>query len=594
MKKISYILWNTSKNNPNYFSVTDYLEENAQEIRYTFLEYIHELKDKKIDGLSIDKFLNIDKNLSLWDLSRIVEKCPFKDDNILEILKIFFFVKNYKNINYPEKVVFYEITNKETIKVLKNYLNNKVIYSFENCKITSVRNDGIILNILRSVKFIIILFINSFLIKKNNQKVSSNEHQTINFFSYFAHLDVNLLKKNIYYSYQWTEIFSVITQFYKKINIFNHYVPSKSYKSVVDVNKINNNLKNSDNSNFYLIDSFYNFNIILKTLIKYVQIIANYKKIKKFQKIFFHNEYKIDLWPLHKKQYYLSMYGSSLVQNIIWIYFFKNILSKFKNQKIGFFLYEGQSWERALCYYWKFYNLKNLIGVAHSTIRFWDLRYHYSSKSFQNDNVHPHKVVVNGDMQYNELLSSNYPKDKIIFAEALRYLHLKKVKYDTFKKFKPKKIKIIVLGDVIYEYTKNLINLIGESFDILENYDLYLKFHPANVIKLPNAYQKKITIITNKMSYIISSFDIAIGSCSGSANLEFFLSGKPLYIYKDPKQLNLSPLRSDSLVKFFQDKIQLANILKIKYSKFNKIDLENYFLLNNNIPLWKEIIKKNL
>ena len=96
------------------------------------------------------------------------------------------------------------------------------------------------------------------------------------------------------------------------------------------------------------------------------------------------------------------------------------------------------------------------------------------------------------------------------------------------------------------------------------------------------------------MPYIISNFDIAIGSCSGSANLEFFLSGKPLYIYKDPKQLNLSPLRSESLVKFFQDKIQLANILKIKYSEFNKIDLENYFLLNNNIPLWKEIIKKNL
>lgn len=594
MKKCSTILWDSSSDNPNIFSISDCLEKNSNVVRQIFLEFIESLGEKKILKTSIYEFLKIDNNFSLWSLSRIIEKCPFKDNNIPEILKVLTFVKYYNDFTNYDEIVFYEVTNKATYKVLKKFLDKKIKYNFSNCKISNVENDSIIYNILNSVRFFFILLINSIFLKNKINDITFKNKKILNFFSYFIHLDMDLLKKNEFYSYQWTVLFNSINNFYDQINIFHHYTPSKLFKSVRQVNNISDNLNKNktQNYNHIIINSFFNTKLVFFSFIKYFKIILQFSKINKFRTIFFHEQLKVDLWPLYKKQFYISLYGSSLFQNIIVTFYFKNTLSKLPIQKSGYYLYEGQSWERALCYYWKHYNFKNLIGVAHSTIRFWDLRYHFCKESFSKSFLHPDKIILNGKMQYKELISSNYPKNKIINAEALRYLHLKKNKISINKKIKHKKIKIVILGDIIYEYTYNMIRLIADSIEKFKDFELYLKFHPGNIFEVPNKIKKNIIIINNKMSEIICEFDIAIGSCSGSANLEFFLSGKPIYIYKDPKQLNLSPLRSNSNVKFFQNKNQLAKILKIKYPEHNLISMNDYFNLDDKIPKWKEIIKK--
>ena len=129
MKKCSTILWDSSSDNPNIFSISDCLEKNSNVVRQIFLEFIESLGEKKILKTSIYEFLKIDNNFSLWSLSRIIEKCPFKDNNIPEILKVLTFVKYYNDFTNYDEIVFYEVTNKATYKVLKKFLDKKIKYN---------------------------------------------------------------------------------------------------------------------------------------------------------------------------------------------------------------------------------------------------------------------------------------------------------------------------------------------------------------------------------------------------------------------------------------------------------------------------------
>ena len=58
-----------------------------------------------------------------------------------------------------------------------------------------------------------------------------------------------------------------------------------------------------------------------------------------------------------------------------------NILSNIPKQKVGIYLLENQAWEKSLISSWNKFNHGGLIGVAHSTIRFWDLRYFRSKNT---------------------------------------------------------------------------------------------------------------------------------------------------------------------------------------------------------------------
>ncbi|TQE83109.1 hypothetical protein [Leptospira noguchii] len=95
-----------------------------------------------------------------------------------------------------------------------------------------------------------------------------------------------------------------------------------------------------------------------------------------------------------------------------------------------FYLQENQSWEIALLYFLKSKNVR-AIGVPHATIRYWDLRYFYDQRFYNQDTrcalPLPNQAAINGDGAKLQLLKSGFPSEMIADVETLRYMFLNKI-----------------------------------------------------------------------------------------------------------------------------------------------------------------------
>ena len=79
------------------------------------------------------------------------------------------------------------------------------------------------------------------------------------------------------------------------------------------------------------------------------------------------------------------MSGQIAMSNILFLNLFESALGALPTQRLGVYLQENQSWEFALIQTWKAARHGRLVGSQHSTVRYWDLRYYFDSRSYYRD-----------------------------------------------------------------------------------------------------------------------------------------------------------------------------------------------------------------
>src|SRR3990172_153193 len=119
------------------------------------------------------------------------------------------------------------------------------------------------------------------------------------------------------------------------------------------------------------------------------------------------------------------MQGPVAISNLLWIELFDVALRDLPHQKKGLYLCENQAWERAFIHAWRKYGHGQLIAVAHSTVRFWDLRYFIDPRTPRSQDPYPMPqadlMALNGKAARDAYLSVDRPKETIVECEALRY-----------------------------------------------------------------------------------------------------------------------------------------------------------------------------
>ena len=70
------------------------------------------------------------------------------------------------------------------------------------------------------------------------------------------------------------------------------------------------------------------------------------------------------------------------------------------------------------------YGNGNLIGVPHSTVRFWDLCYFFDSRCFSAQMPRPWQIAINGNLMNKSYIDSGYNQNELVNVETLRYLYL--------------------------------------------------------------------------------------------------------------------------------------------------------------------------
>ena len=161
----------------------------------------------------------------------------------------------------------------------------------------------------------------------------------------------------------------------QNINWFHFYVPSNQVPGSKSANILQNNFNRNKYENHNFINSYLSKKDILKSFFFFYNLFLKNIFLLQSGKRFFENKTsKVNFCFFLKDDFFSSLFGSTLIYNILNIMIFNSMLKNIPHQKLGLYIIENQSWEYCFIKFWRKYKHGKLIAF-NSSIRFWDLRY---------------------------------------------------------------------------------------------------------------------------------------------------------------------------------------------------------------------------
>ena len=560
----------------------EYIDENSDYLKKEYLNIVLNIGNLKIKNQKFKHLLEYNGH-SLWEMSLINEKNIYKNNYVFKTIK-YLALKKILNEN---------LNKKTTINFLEGDLANILRKQFRSSKVVFQKSD---LSLVDKIKCIIrkssaynyILFFYFFVKNCNFTKKSKINFQKkkIILFSYFTHYDTGKFFDGIFNPKQWSHLWGIIKP---NSNFVQLFIPSKNFSFFFQVKNflLKRKIKDLDEKNF--INNFIFFQY-------YKKVRVDFKKFKKKIGFFQIDEvFKINrefefFYLINKELFISSFSGHILLQNLLWIRVFDDLMSEMPKHSWGIFLYENQPWEKALITSWRKFNHGYLIGYSHTTINYWHLNYfndpNYNlSEEFEKFN--PDFIAVSSEISKNFLLSQSINPKKILEVEALRYLWIadKKKQYN-----KKKKRKILFLGDYKGTINQKLIVILNQLKSNLFNsgFEITFKPHPATSVK---NLDKDIIQTSEDLEYLVNKFEYVVSSNTTSAIIEVLSCGLKTFLFKDKNNFDLSPLKNtilDNKTNSFYTKEDLLNKIKINKNNFDSID---YYYLNKDLIRWKKILE---
>jgi len=427
-----------------------------------------------------------------------------------------------------------------------------------------------------------------------NIKKNWNEHNdSIFFFSYFIVLDERQLKENYFYSHQWGPLTQIIHDMGIETNWMHHFIFSTQSPSpeiaITNANTFNQNPKINGSHNF--LDSYLSFKILLNVIYKYFLIYFKSLKFSIGNKIFTPKKSKANFMFFLKRDWYSSIRGIVAIQNLLWIELIDAALKDIPKQKIGFYLQENQGWEMALIHGWKINNHGTLLGVTHSTVRYWDLRYYDIADTYENKTKpQPDFVTTNGPAALKNFKAAKGRVDNLKNVEALRYLYLNDQPKVLNKKISKQNNKILVLGDIQKDLTRSMIFCFNHIADQFKDFEFIFKPHPANIIEDEYFLNFQPTKTDEHLSVLFQNADCVVTSAATSSGLEAYILGIPVITYFNSKEFNLSALRGIDNAVFVNNSKSLAEAISNSMKVEDKNGRQNVFWLDDDLPGWRKLL----
>ena len=568
------------------FILKEYFEKNSEEIKNEIIFFISSIKNQKLNGLKIKKFLSFDNNFSVWDLSLINEKNVYKSDSILNLTKFITIKKILKNYNSKKKILLKNFDQK-----FINEFKKTEIYKYNRFELIFIKNykrelkEEFLLKINNSIILSILYFI-FFCLKNlsfNSFKDIKDKNIKSIFFNYFTQYNQKKLEKGKFCPKQWPN------DTYKLNDIFwvNIFLPNKEFKNI---HKINNFIKNKNIKNILFINNFLNITILYKifktfliSLYKFYFFIRKFKYNKKNNNdnlIFLKDDIKKSLCCFH------------LLQNLTFHYLIQNFLEKTnrRDHKI-FYLFENQPWEKSLIFRCRKLNIQKIYAYSHTTINYWHLNY-FNTKADNNNylkNHFPKMILCHSENCRKYLLDQGYKPKQLIKVSAERFRWATNIKKINFLK---KRKKILVIGDYEKNINLNLINVINNFAVKNPKYHITYKPHPSTFYDL-SFLNSKINISRKSLKEILNNFEIIVSTNSTAASAEISLVKKNILIFLDFFNLDLSPFKLKNNFKNnfnFFDHIDLHELLLLKKNNIHKYSFYFEKKYKNN---WKKLFKKH-
>ena len=600
------ILWSGfgKTNDPSIISIPTLIEEQADALRMRYLAWIHELGETRIDGKRLTDCLELRPGLSYWWMTLLVEKSYAKSTRLYDAVR-FLALEDLTQTLHSRRITL--VSNDPTLATTFRMWCRNADMDFEwrqskqsDSRISLKRRIFRLLPYMaQSAIWLLRYAWQRWPLRRKRKSLNASSETKITFVDYLVHLDRSALTTGHFASNYWTGLTGVFAQTKTKVNWLHLYVQHEAVpttKQAIDlISQFNQS--GAESELHTSLDGMLSFSLLSAVLRDYARLTWRSWRLGSVEHLFRPAGSNLDFWPLFRQDWLNSMRGPTAMWNCLALNFFEKTLSQLPRQKLGIYLQENQGWEMAFIHAWKAAGHGRLVGVPHTTVRYWDLRYFCDPRGYlqrvKNNLPMPDQVALNGPMALKAYRDGGYPEDQIIEVEALRYLYL--AGRDSAK---PKDtdlsstLRVLVCGDILPTVNQQMMQWLELAASALPVNTRYtIKPHPACTIKADDYPSLPLHMTNAPLVELLADCDVAYTSNITSAAVDAYCSAIPVVQVLDGNTFNMSPLRGLKGVMYVTNPKELAAALG-NVQQHECILAEPYFCLDNALPRWRRLFRE--
>jgi surface carbohydrate biosynthesis protein (TIGR04326 family) len=305
-------------------------------------------------------------------------------------------------------------------------------------------------------------------------------------------------------------------------------------------------------------------------------------------------------WPLLLQSLTSDLAGGPAMDNCLWIRAFDHYLRELPHQVMGIYVQENQPWELAMIGAWRSHGHGLLVGVPHTTVRFWDLRYVRAATS--QDPAHspmplPDISVLNGPAAESGL--DGYPPlgRDVRRGEALRFIGKSAGVIESRRRRRAGDPRLLVIAEYDPGYAEDQAALARAACDLADQGDMRIDLvwrpHPAATGTLPRLPEQARVDPRTPLDTLLAETDLVLSGDFSSAILQAHALG--IAVITMPPSLTFGNDTTEGIdagTPTPEDVVTLlaASITDEAEAESTREPLDRTFYLDPALPLWGELL----
>jgi surface carbohydrate biosynthesis protein (TIGR04326 family) len=583
-------------------SLLRYVESNAERIRARYMEWTRVLGESRVNGVRLKDAFPQPGRLGYWWMTPFVEQSPWKSPWMIDVVRLLAF-EEIVAATAPAalRLVSDDGRLRETLAAWA--AARGVPFMWERVGTASPARAGLrglykalphpvqaAISLVRHVR-------TRWPLRRLRSPRWFAGSNAVLIASYFIHLDKAACEAGHFHSRHWEELPRLAHDMGLRVNWLQHYLESATVPSTglagEWVSRFNTERETEGCHTF--VDSYLSAGVLRRVVLGWWRLRRAERRLGNPAAAFVTPEHQLPLWPLVREEWAGTMRGALAVSNLLWSELFDAALREVPHQPAGLFLLENQSWERAFIDAWRRHGHGRLVGVAHSTVRFWDLRYatHPALVAEGSGLPQPDAIALNGPSAFAAYQSAGYPDSRTVGAEALRYGNLRGLAAATRgARDDTAPLRLLALGDYHAAGTHVTMRMLEAAVPhFTRAVRITVKPHPNFMVRAQDYPGLEFDLVDAPLSEILAEFDVAFASNNTSASVDAFCAGLRVVVALDERELNFSPLRGMAGVSFVSSPSELAaGMLGSTETADLAVARQALFFLGEELPRWRILL----
>lgn len=589
------LLWQGSARRPGARSLVEYTEAHAVEVRRRYLAWVHELGELQVAGRKLREHFRLECGDSFWWYSLFVEQSAWKQHSLETLIKLMA-LELLLQSEAPAQLIFAGAERDCHLVLRAICERSRVHYRWSpGADPATPKGRGRRRGLPRILKGVAALahFARVWLALRGATHLPAPRAPGVVLCGQFANHNA-VHGGQPFVSRFWGVFPDVLRQEGYEVQWLHVFYASELAPSAAAARRLLGPLNaHAQASGAHMfVESLLSFGGFARVALQWLRLVLESMRVGRVMQTDFARGEGTIYWPLIRDDWANAFRGFDCVQNLFYLECFAAAFAQPPRYEECLYLMENHPWERALARAWRAAGQGRLTGVAHSTVRFWDLRYQCDPRRYSSPYRQllpgPDCVAVNSRAARAAYLESCGEREPIVECEALRYLHLVAGRPREFCELSAgEPLRILVLGDYTRERTEALLRIAQRlAGSLAMPLEIVIKPHPGCPLD-PRRSTGSLRITQVPVAELVTAAHFVLASNTTSAALEAYVSGGRLLVLDDHTGVNYSPLRGVPGVAFVRDAQDLERVVTAREADGRGRQADEFFNIDPQLPKWR-------